>query len=166
MTLLLLLFYGIFIFSFGGKNVQNTFKDTSKGQSLNGDLNNPNIDQIISHTSAAEFRNSCNDSIRSTSSPTTDVYERDSEVFSLLHQNNEMLEKEAPMEDDTTLQEISGASEEELEEITKPPQPVPESVLVSDEYSADILTHVKRTEVKNHSWNTIELLNLYSIPDG
>ena len=138
------------VFSFGGKNVQNTFKDSSNGQSLTGDLNNPNIDQIISHTSAAEFRNSCNDSIRSTSSPTTDVYERDSEVFNLLHQNNEMLEKEAPMEDDTTLQEISGASEEELEEIAKPPQPVPESVLVSDEYSADILAHVKRTEVRNH----------------
>merc|ERR1719400_2774131 len=53
------------------------------------------------------------------------------------------------MEDDTTLQEISGTSEEELEEIAKPPQPVPESVLESDEYSADILAHVKRTELNN-----------------
>ena len=151
-------------FNFGGKNVLNAFKETSSTENVtNGieisktlqpttaDINNTSIDQIISRTSAAEFRNSCNDSIRSTSSPATDIYDRDSEVYSLLHQNNELLENEAPMDDEATIQEISGASEEEPEIIKRPPQAVPESVLESDEYSADILAHVKRTEVKNKS---------------
>ena len=149
-------------FNFGAKNVLNTCKETSSTenitdgteiskalQPITADINNASIDQIISRTSAAEFRNSCNDSIRSTSSPATDIYDRDSEVYSLLHQNNELLENEAPMDDETTIQEISGASEGEPEIIKRPPQPVPESVLESDEYSADILAHVKRTEVKN-----------------
>ena len=115
---------------------------------MSADYNNSSIEQILSRTSAAEFRNSCNDSIRSTSSPATDIYDRESDVYSLLPQHNDLLENEAPMEDETTIQEISGTSEEELEQITRPPQPVSESVLVSDEYSADILAHVKRTEVR------------------
>ena len=159
-------------FNFGAKNVHNTFKEssatenkcipstfgkssyTSDGidiskavQPITADLNNASIDQIISRTSAAEFRNSCNDSIRSTSSPATDIFDRDSEVFNLLHQNNELLENEAPMDDEATIHEVSGVSDAEPEVIANPPQPVPESVLVSDEYSADILAHVKRTEV-------------------
>ena len=160
-------------FSFDTKNVENTLQEamsvenksnlptiskgmdtsngiaTSKGlHPMTADFTNTSIEQILSRTSAAEFRNSCNDSIQSTSSPATDLYDRDSDVYSLLQQHNDLLENEAPMEDDTTIQEISGTSEEEEpEQITKPPQPVSESVLVSDEYSADILAHVKRTEV-------------------
>ena len=161
-------------FSFGAKNDENRLQETlsaenktnlptiskakdtchsietSRGvQLMAADFNNSSIDQILSRTSAAEFRNSCNDSIRSTSSPATDIYDRDSDVYSLLQQHNDLLENEAPMEDETTIQEISGTSEEEeIEQITSPPQPVSESVLVSDEYSADILAHVKRTEVR------------------
>jgi hypothetical protein len=118
--------------------------------------NHPNLDHILSRASAAEFRNSCNDTIRSTSSPATDILERDNDVFSLLRQNNEILEDEDQMDDETTIrgdeeneEAIIGTSEDELEaEIERPAQPVSEAVLISEEYSADILAHVKRTEVK------------------
>ena len=52
------------------------------------------------------------------------------------------------MDDEATIHEVTGVSDDEPEVIAQPPQPVPESVLVSDEYSADILAHVKRTEVR------------------
>ena len=119
--------------------------------------NNPNLDHILSRTSAAEFRNSCNDTIRSTSSPATDILERDNDVFSLLHQHNQILEDENQMDDETTIQGgeeneevIAGTSEaDELDAVIEiPSQPVSEAVLISEEYSADILAHVKRTEVK------------------
>ena len=120
--------------------------------------NNPNLDNILSRTSAAEFRNSCNDTIRSTSSPATDILERD-DVFSLLHQHD-ILEDEDQMDDETTIQGgdeneevIIGTSEADSFEavIERPAQPVSEAVLISEEYSADILAHVKRTEVKKLS---------------
>ena len=136
----------------------STSTHNSKAEHLSIDVsNNPNLDQIISRTSVAEFRNSCNDTIRSTSSPATDILERDNDVFSLLHQHNEILEDEDQMDDETTIQGdeeneevIAGTSEEdELEAvIERPAQPVSEAVLISEEYSADILAHVKRTEVK------------------
>lgn len=124
--------------------------------------NHPNLDHILSRASAAEFRNSCNDTIRSTSSPATDILERDNDVFSLLRQNNEILEDEDQMDDETTIrgdeeneEAIIGTSEDELEaEIERPAQPVSEAVLISEEYSADILAHVKRTELNYlPKWN-------------
>lgn len=136
--------------------------DPSKGlQHLSSDLTtNPNLGHILSRTSAAEFRNSFNDTIQSTSSPATDVYERDNDVFSLLQQND-ILENETRMDDDTTLQEdnediVAGTSEdEEVEEvIERSAQAVSEAVLISEEYSEDILGHVKQTEVKSlPKWN-------------
>ena len=59
------------------------------------------------------------------------------------------------MDDDTTLQEdnediVAGTSEdEEVEEvIERSAQAVSEAVLISEEYSEDILGHVKQTEVR------------------
>ena len=85
----------------------------------------------------------------------SDILERD-DVFSLLHQHD-ILEDEDQMDDETTIQGgdeneevIIGTSEADSFEavIERPAQPVSEAVLISEEYSADILAHVKRTEVK------------------
>ena len=122
----------------------------------------PDINHILARTSSAEFRNSCNDTIRSTSSPATDICERDNDVFSLVGENSECIENEASMEDETTMQGeeiegdeaedeiVAGTSEEEdeIEEIAKTAQAVSESVLIAEEYTEDILAHVKRTEVR------------------
>ena len=138
-----------------------------------GSSNSLDIDHILSRTSAAEFRNSCNDTIRSTSSPSTDICERDNDVFSLLQRPNDTLENEALMEDDTTIQGeeaiedeiIAGTSEEdESVDVTESsPEPVPESVLTAEEYSDDILAHVKRTEVSLRISFTVKVWNILNL---
>ena len=128
---------------------------------------NPSIDHIISQTSAAEFRNTCNDSIRSTSSPATDIYERENDLFSLLRQQKETLENDELMEDDATLQgddeeeDIAAKQDEEIQSISRQPQPVSETVLITDEYSEDILFHVKRTEVCKYKRSVFNVSNWY-----
>ena len=126
---------------------------SSSIETLHGKSNStiPDIDHILYRTSSVEFRNTCNDTIRSTSSPATDICEND--VFSLVgdHHEEDLLEDETTMQADDGDEIVTGTSEEGEEVVDieqRSPEPVPESVLIAEEYSEDILAHCKRTEVR------------------
>ena len=79
-------------------------------------------------------------------------------------ETDELVEDDATLQGDDEEEEIAEKQEEEIQSISRQPQPVSETVLISDEYSEDILFHVKRTEVCKYKSTVRYVSNLLPKP--